>query len=207
MTAHDRFALALISLIAGMLACNAPSVQPAKTETPSPIPATATTTPTATTAPTPTTPPGWQAYHAGALKLSLFQPPGWEASSTDPDTLDIHQTDGDGWLQIISVSGTGNNPFGLNYTPGMAGDAVMTALLAAARQDGTFPDPQPIATRVGQAAWVSEGRNETRDEQTLIAAIGLANRALVVVGHAGQKPEDWPGLSAIYRGITSSLGS
>ncbi len=206
MTALDRPKLALVVLLSATLACNAPSVQPAKTETPTPVPPTATLTPTPTIAPTPTIPAGWGQYHADSLKLTLSEPPGWEAGSTDPDSVDVHQTDGDGWAQVISVSGTGNNPFGLTYTPGMTGDAIMAALLAAARQDGTFADPKPVATRIGPLAWVSEGRNETRNEQTFIAAIGLADRALIVIGHGGQEPTDWPALSAFYVGITVSLG-
>ena len=39
----------------------------------------------------------------------------------------------------------------------------------------------------------------------VIGAIGLPDRALVFVGHGGEKPEDWTALSAIYRGIVASL--
>jgi len=205
MTDRTRYRLAVVVLALAALACSAPSFQLANTETPTPPPATATPVFTPTPAPTPTISPGWQTFHAGSLKLNLAYPPGWEVATPDAASLEVDQTGGDGWLQIDLVSGTGNNPFALSYSPGEGGDAILAALLVAARQDGKYPDAQPMPARVGPAAWVSEGHSDVHNEQTLIAAVGLADRALVFTGHGTAKATDWPPLSAVYRGIIASL--
>jgi hypothetical protein len=87
----------------------------------------------------------------------------------------------------------------------MSGDSILGALLTAARQDGTFGDPHQLATRGGASASVSEGLNTIHNEQTLMAAVGLADRALVIVGHGGEREEDWAKLSELYRGMVASL--
>lgn len=205
MNTSGRLLCASLVSLAAALACSAPSVQPARTETATPVPPTETATPTPTLAPTPTVAADWQTYQADALKLKVSYPSGWEVSAPEPDTLEIAQTDGDGWLQIDPVNPGVENLFGLSYTAGEGGDAIMAALLAAARQDGAYPDAQSMPTRIGPAAWFSEGQSDIHSEQTLIASIGLADRAIVLTGHGTTRPEDWPALSAVYKGIIASL--
>lgn len=200
----DRLMVVNCLLLLAALACSTPSVQPTAAPTSAPPSATPTPAPTSTPIPTLEIPPDWKAYPA-VPGINLALPPGWEVSATDPAALDIRADDGEGWMQIVALGGTGTNPFGLAYSPGMAGDAIMASLLAASRQDGTFADPQMVATRAGVAAWLSEGRSDVHHEQVLIAAVGLPDRALVLIGHGGQNAEDWPALSEIFRGIVASL--
>jgi hypothetical protein len=202
-THAKRFSLLL--LIAA-LACSGPSSLPPPKVTPAASSPTAKVTPSPLTlVPTPTIPAGWQEYRSDAPRLSFGYPPDWEVSAEDDGTLDVRQTGGDGWMQISEIGDKVGNPFGLAYVAGMSGDSILGALLAAAREDGTFGDPQHISTRRGVSMSASEGHNDIRNEQTIIGAIGLADRALVIIAHGGGLDEDWPTLIEIYHQMVGSL--
>jgi hypothetical protein len=208
LTSIVRLKLSAALLLAVALACSAPSVAPQPAPTGmavTTIPPTATPLPTPTTAPTPTIIAGWQSYQDANLNVAFFHPEIWEVTALGTEALDIRQPDGHGWMQLMVLSGTGNNDFALTYTPGMTGDSLIAALLPSAREDGTFSDPQSLATRSAQPAWLIEGHNDMHNEETIIAALGLPQRGIILICHGGELPEDWPALSEVYKGIIGSL--
>jgi hypothetical protein len=135
----------------------------------------------------------------------MYVPPGWTAAESEGGRLNVSQDGGDGWLEIIRVDVQTGSTWGVVYAPGMSSQAVLDAILLAAREDGVFDTPYPVTTRLGMA-WATQGYYEPFQDTLYLAVISLTEQALVIVGHGGDDAETWATtLAPIYEGIVQSL--
>ncbi|HEC21444.1 MAG TPA: hypothetical protein ENI95_00845 [Chloroflexi bacterium] len=223
MSRHPKHLIAVLGLVclAGLAqACNLPGASgapspasgeeaesPSGQATPAPDPGDeADSLPAPTASPTPDLPPGWVAYNSPALGVRLALPPEWEPLLVNEGKLDLREREGDGWIEINVLDETSADEWNLEYVPGTGGDELLGRLLEAAREDGEYEPPRSLETRGGQTAWLAQGINAIYDEPLLIAVIGLPDRALLIIGHGGEDPDDWESrLAPLYETLVASL--
>lgn len=205
MIEHPRRQLmaAMTVLTLALLACNAPSTTPPEPTAP---PRTSTPAPTLTPAysPTPDLPSGWVTYRSETLAISLYHPSAWGQVPYDDHKIDLKEEQGQGWIEITALDATTMDRWGLDYAPGMTAEAIVGELAHAARENGIFEAPQQIQNRSGLAAWSIQGRYDIMGETVLIAAISLADRGIILVGHGGLDEAEWERLEPIYKQIVWS---
>lgn len=162
-------------------------------------------TPTPAYSPTPDLPPGWATYRSETLAISLYHPSGWELASTGDLKIDLQEKEGQGWMEITILDATTMDRWGLAYTPGMTAEVIIGDLGRAARENGAFGTAHPIENRSGLAAWAMLGHYDVLDDNVLIAAISLADRGIILVGHGGSDEAEWERLGPIYQQIVWSV--
>lgn len=194
----------MAALMLVVMACNTLS---ATTPTPTSPPRTPTPTLTATPAysPTPDLPSGWVTHRSEALAISLYHPTEWEPVPTDEHSIDIQEKQGQGWIEIRVLDATTMDRWGLDYTPGMNAEAIIGELGRAARENGLLEPARQIESRSGLAAWGIQGHYDVLDDNVLIAAISLADRGIILVGHGGSDEAEWERLGPIYQQMVWSI--
>jgi hypothetical protein len=198
--------LTLAALALTLSACNLPLRRPSASpspdasntlpaQTPHPdVPPTSLsdpTTPTPTPTPIPTPPPGWQEHHSDALALTLYHPDDWEPLPFDAHKLDLREVNGFAWAEVNILDQTTAHQWSLAYNPGMAAERILSTLLGAAREDGTFDASHHVQTRDGRTAWASQGYYAILEDNLFIGVIGYSDRAVLVLGHDSGQPDDW----------------
>jgi hypothetical protein len=206
MIEHPRRQLmtGVVALALAVQACNTPSTT---TLAPTPLPRTPTPAPTLTPvySPTPDLPSGWVTYRSEAQAISLYHPSEWEPVPTGEHKIDLQEKEGRGWIEITVLDATTMDRWGLDYTPGMTAEAIIGDLGRAARENGAFEPARQIENRSGLSAWGIQGHYDILDDNVLIAAISLADRGIIVVGHGGSDESEWERLLPVYEQIVWSV--
>lgn len=205
MTEHRRICLGmvLIGLGLSLLACNTSPVLPTPTlpvDTPQP-----TLTSTPVYSPTPDLPAGWVTHRSEALAISLYHPSGWELTLYDEPRIDLLESQGQGWIEVSLLDQTTMDRWGLDYTPEVDAKDILGDLARAAGENGTFEDPRQIENRSGLDAWAVQGYYDILDDYVIIAAVGLGNRGIILVGHGGSDEAEWKRLRPIYEQMVWSI--
>jgi hypothetical protein len=171
---------------------------------------TLTPPPTVLPSPTPDLPTGWSAYSSPELGLTLYVPAGWEAVPATGSTLDLwERSGGQGWMEISPITEASTAAWGFTYQAGTQAEGLMDTLVASFGDDGEFEAHRPILTRDGRTARVAQGIYHVYDEELLIGAIALADRAIIIRGHGVEESDnrlaEWARLLPIYEQIVWSI--
>lgn len=214
--------LLLCSLLILLTACSFPGVQPdllpsSRSSTPPagsvpdsvlpPVTPTAAAPPLPPT-PTPAPPAGWSTLESAELGLSLYLPPGWEAASAGRQ-LDVHETDGEGWIEIRVLDDETDAEWGFDYRSGSSPDDLIEVLLSGLRENGDFEDARLLQTRGGQSASFSTGTYQVFNERLLVGVVAFPDRAAVLLGHSSEGVTDpdgpWARLALLYEQVLASI--
>lgn len=222
---HHPIRLAACLLGLASLACNLPLRDDPPTSPSPPTPAsttqvdiTPTTSPddppdptaaaTLDTAATPTLslPEGWLPENSPALRLAFHRPPDWQIIPFDATRLEVREQEGFAWIEIGVLDESTDDSWSLSYRPGLSADEIMTTLVAAARQDGTYDDPHHVIMPDGRTAWATQGFNDLLNANVFIGVIGYPDRALIVLGHDSGVEGDWEStLLPLYEALFATI--
>lgn len=144
-------------------------------------------------------------YESNELKVQLFHPEGWERLPYNDHQFDLRESAGEGWIEIKVIDQESDHLWGLDYIPSTQAKDLLNTLLDAARQDGSFADPQPLLTPSGRTIWISTGEYDLLNDQVMIGIHGLPDRAIVALGHSEIEAGEWDRLAPIYEAIIASI--
>jgi hypothetical protein len=122
----------------------------------------------------------------------------------DGSTLDIRQVGADGWLEISRLDATTAASLGIAYSAGATADVLIADLVQAAREDGSFGDPQPLDARDDVVARFAEGTFAEPGESIVMSVVAGVDHGYVIIGHQGDA-EDWENLKLLYLEIIQTV--